>query len=36
MGTNSHENVIKSKNLFAEHVMPKLKHINETTPVATA
>jgi hypothetical protein len=27
--------VIKSKNLFAEHVMPKLKHINEAAPAAT-
>ena len=36
VGTNSHENVIKWKNLFAEHVMPKLKHINEPNAAATA
>lgn len=35
VGSNSHENVIKSKNLFAEHVMPKLKHINEAAQAAT-
>ena len=28
MGTNTHENVIKSKRLFAEEVIPRLRHIN--------
>jgi alkanesulfonate monooxygenase SsuD/methylene tetrahydromethanopterin reductase-like flavin-dependent oxidoreductase (luciferase family) len=28
VGKNTHENVIKSKRLFAEHVIPRLRHIN--------
>ena len=33
-GTNTHENVIKSKRLFAEKVMPKLENINKTKAAA--
>jgi hypothetical protein len=32
VGSNAHQNVIKSKRLFAEYVMPRLRHINETSP----
>ena len=31
MGKIKHENVMKSKKLFAEHVMPKLKDINTSS-----
>ena len=34
IGKNSHQNVIKSKKLFAEHVMPKIKHLNEPPSAA--
>ena len=33
VGSNAHANVMKSKRLFAEHVMPRLRHINATTAV---
>jgi len=33
VGSNAHAHVMKSKQLFAEHVMPRLRHINE--PSAT-
>ena len=36
MGTIKHENVMKSKKLFAEHVMPKLKDINVSSGAQTA
>jgi alkanesulfonate monooxygenase SsuD/methylene tetrahydromethanopterin reductase-like flavin-dependent oxidoreductase (luciferase family) len=32
VGSNAHQNVIKSKRMFAEYVMPRLRHINETSP----
>src|SRR6266699_1728010 len=32
VGNNTHEKVMKAKKLFAEHVMPRLRHINETSP----
>ena len=32
VGNNTHEHVMKSKRLFAEHVMPRLRHINATSP----
>ena len=32
VGKNTHENVMKSKRLFAEYVMPRLRHINATSP----
>jgi hypothetical protein len=31
VGSNAHANVMKSKRLFAEHVMPRLRHINATS-----
>jgi len=31
VGSNTHANVMKSKRLFAEHVMPRLRHINTTS-----
>jgi hypothetical protein len=30
VGSNAHANVMKSKRLFAEQVMPRLRHINAT------
>jgi alkanesulfonate monooxygenase SsuD/methylene tetrahydromethanopterin reductase-like flavin-dependent oxidoreductase (luciferase family) len=32
VGSNAHQNVIKSKRMFAAYVMPRLRHINETLP----
>jgi alkanesulfonate monooxygenase SsuD/methylene tetrahydromethanopterin reductase-like flavin-dependent oxidoreductase (luciferase family) len=32
VGSNRHEHVIKSKQLFAGQVMPQLRHINDTQP----
>jgi alkanesulfonate monooxygenase SsuD/methylene tetrahydromethanopterin reductase-like flavin-dependent oxidoreductase (luciferase family) len=32
VGSNSHDNVMRSKRLFAEHVMPRLRHINADSP----
>jgi hypothetical protein len=34
VGCNTHEHVMKSKRLFAEHVIPRLRHINATAPPA--
>jgi hypothetical protein len=34
VGNLPHEHVMNSKRLFAEHVMPRLRHINATSPVA--
>jgi alkanesulfonate monooxygenase SsuD/methylene tetrahydromethanopterin reductase-like flavin-dependent oxidoreductase (luciferase family) len=34
VGCNTHEHVMKSKRLFAEHVIPRLRHINTTAPPA--
>ena len=34
VGSMKHEHVMKSKRLFAEHVIPRLRHINETSPTA--
>ena len=34
VGKNQHQNVIKSKKLFAEHVLPKLRPLNEPAPAA--
>ena len=32
----THEHVMKSKRLFAEHVIPRLRHINETSSYSSA
>ena len=34
VGKNSHQNVMKSKKLFAEHVMPKIRPLNEPSAAA--
>jgi hypothetical protein len=34
VGKNTHENVMQSKRLFAEYVMPRLRHINAPSSAA--